>query len=209
MKKILILTIVLVVGIASSLVFAINFSRGARGLPAIAAAEKLAFKNMLTNYIHPVSYGNGIGFSGDNYLIAKWYIASVRTLSVDQIKSAILNSNATDWSGIKKDVENALNTEGTMVSKGRISIGKTSYVFTSIVTSNTSLSANINVLPNYTACNQQNISAEICESNSQKIGDISLAKKTPIESNNEQNVWAGTLDFNSTAYTFVTFAYPR
>jgi hypothetical protein len=82
---------------------------------------------------------------------------------------------------------------------------------TNIQVSNQTLTADINQMPVYSTCAQQNISAEDCENSAQKIGDISIAKKTEaIESNNgDPRVWAGTLDFNSVAYTFVSFAYPR
>lgn len=211
MKKILILVVILVVSMAASLVFALNIPniRGMRGLPAITVTDKLDYKNMLKNYLMPINNGYGIGFNGDNYITARWYITSVKTLNMTLIKEIVSNSNATSWSQLRQQIQNALQTEGQTTTEGRISIGKTIYILTDINVSNTTATSNIRQLPDYSNCTSQNISAEQCESAAALVGDFTLSKKTSaLNTTTNEQVWAGTLDFNSVSYTFVTFSYP-
>jgi hypothetical protein len=205
MKKILgLLVVILAISITASVVFA-------RNLPAITAANKLSYKNMLKEYLSPVNHGYGIGFNDNSYVTAKWYITSVRTLNMSKINEIVKNSNATDWSQLREQVQNSLKSQGMNVTKGRINIGKNMYILTDINVSNNTVAANIREMPIYSNCKDQNITAEQCEIIATQIGSLSLTKKTSaIETQaNEPKVWAGTLNFNSTAYTFVTFAYPR
>lgn len=203
MNKIVLFAILSII-LTSTIVFAIR-------LPAITAANKFSYKSMLQNYFHNVNYGYGIGLNNDNYLIARWQIVNARTLNVSEIKNIVSSSNATDWPQLRQEIQNALQTEANVVKKGRIRIGNTTYVMTNVQVNNQTLIADINEMPAYSTCAQQNISAEDCENNVQKIGDISIARKTEaIQSNGaDPRVWAGTLDFNNVAYTFVSFVYPR
>lgn len=205
MKKIIGLSIiVLLVSFTATVVYA-------RNLPMITNANKMEYKNMLKNYLSPVNHGYGIGFNESNYVTAKWYITGVRTLNMSEIKEIVKNSNATDWSQLRSQVQSALQTNGIEVKKGRINIGKNIYILTDINVTNSTVSANIREMPIYSNCKDQNITAEQCENIATQVGSLSLTKKTSaIETEaNEPKVWAGTLNFNSTAYTFVTFVYPR
>ena len=204
MKILTLLIITLVISVSASMVFA-------RNLPAITAANKLGYKEMLKNYFHPVLHGYGIGFTNDTYITAKWHITDVKILPMSKIKEIISGSNASDWSEIKEQIRNAIQTEGTTITKGRIKIGDTNYLLTNIQTSNNTASADIRKIPNFDTCAQSNTSAEDCENSAEKIGDISLTKKTKAieETSTEQRVWAGTLNFNNVTYTFVTFAFPK
>jgi len=203
MKKILGLVVVLI-SVAASVVFA-------RNLPAITIANKLEYKNMIRNYLSPVNHGYGIGFNNDNYVTAKWYITNVRTLNMSEIKEIVKNSNATDWSQLRSQIQSVLQAQGIEVIKGRISIGKIIYILTDINVTNSTVAANIREMPIYSNCKDQNITAEQCENMTTQVGSLLLTKKTSaIETEaNEPKVWAGTLNFNSTTYTFVTFTYPR
>ena len=203
MKKILGLVVVLI-SVAASVVFA-------RNLPAITIANKLEYKNMIRNYLSPVNHGYGIGFNNDNYVTAKWYITNVRTLNMSEIKEIVKNSNATDWSQLRSQIQSVLQAQGIEVIKGRISIGKIIYILTDINVTNSTVAANIREMPIYSNCKDQNITAEQCENMATQVGSLLLTKKTSaIETEaNEPKVWAGTLNFNSTTYTFVTFTYPR
>jgi hypothetical protein len=202
MKKILGLLIVVLVVSMTTAVYA------KRMMPSMTDDNRVAYKNMLKNYLHPVMSGYGIGLLGDNYLTAKWSVVEVRTLSTSQIKDIVNRSNATSWSELKDEVQNALRNAST-VKKARIEIGSTNYVLTNIQVSNTTLSAEIRSLPNYEACKSQNITDTDCENNAQLMGSLSVAKKNAVlDSKTNTKVWAGTLNFNSTAYTFVSFANP-
>jgi len=209
MKKILVLAIIaLVVIITASTVFAINMH--AMKLPAITSANKLEYKTMLKSYLNPVFDGYGIGINGDNYITAKWHISHLKTLSFGEIKNIINNTNSTNWSELKEEIQNAIQSEGNTTTKGRIKIGNTTYLLTNIQITNTTASADIRNMPDYNACKQSNTSAENCESSTTKVGDLSLAKKTnAINTDDKSRVWAGTLNFNSIAYTFLAFAFPR
>jgi hypothetical protein len=182
----------------------------ARNIQSPRDEEKNSFKNMLKSYLMPGAHGYGIGFNGDQYITAKWYLVNVRTLSVGEIKHIVSDSNASTWSEIKDEVQNALSN-ATKVTQGRINIGKTNYALTSIIASNSSFTADIRTIPDYNTCKQQNMSAMQCENNSTKVGDISVTEKRNAITDSKENtrVWTGTLNFNSVAYTFVSFAFPR
>jgi len=201
-KTLALLVIVLAVSITASVAFAKN-------LPSITSSNKIAYKSMLQTYFKPVFDGYGIGLSGDTYVTARWYITSVRTLNVSGIKQIVSSTNATDWSQLRQEIQNALKNSGIVTQKGRIMIGNTTYVLTNIQISNTTASADIRELPNYTTCKEQNTSAEDCENNAAQVGSLSLSKKTNALQDTKEKVWAGTLIFKSVTYTFVTFAYPR
>lgn len=209
MKKVLALLIVILTVSMTTIVLARNNSE--RNLPEIRETERNAFKTMLKTYFRPNIHGYGIGFSDDKYVIAKWNIVSVKILPKNIIKEVLSNTNATDWSEIKDEIEDAIKTNGTILEKGRIRIGKTDYTLTNITISNSTAYADIRLMPDYNECKQSNTTAEDCENNSTKIGYLSLTKKTNVIEDVEENtrVWTGTLNFNSTNYTFVTFAYPR
>ncbi len=196
--------IVLMVSVSAYIVYA-------RKLPSITGNQRTAFKTMLKNYFHPVLHGYGIGFTADTYVTAKWHITNVRILATNRIKNIISGSNTTDWSQVRAEIQNALQDEGTLIKKGRIRIGKTNYLLTNIEVSNSTASADIKTIPNYTACKKVNTSAEDCENNSEKVGDITVTKKTNAieEATADPRVWGGILNFNNIEYTFVTFAYPR
>ncbi len=181
----------------------------AKNLPAMTASSKLSYRSMLQNYFHPVLNGYGIGISGDTYVTARWHITSVRTLNMSDIKQIVSGTNATDWSHLREEIQNALKNSGIVTQKGRIVIGNTTYVLTDIQVSNTTASADIRDLPNYATCKQQNTSAEDCENNASKVGSLSLSKKTNALQDTKDKVWAGTLVFREVTYTFVTFAYPK
>jgi hypothetical protein len=205
MKKILALTIaVLLVGLYSSAAFAKN-------LPTMSSMNKMQYKNMLKNYMSPINEGYGIGYTDSTYVTAKWHITSVRDLNMSEIKEIIKNSNATEWSQLRNQVKEALNSHGTTVTKGRIGIGKNTYILTEINVTNTTATANIREMPVYSSCKDQNMTVEKCESTATLVGSLSLTKKTSAidAPGNEPKVWGGALNFNSTAYTFVTFVYPR
>jgi hypothetical protein len=209
-KNIIGLFIVAILGatvLTSSIVFAENARQTVRKMVAISVANRMEIKDTLKNYFNPVSSGNGIGTSGDSYITAKWYVASVRTLNLTEIKQTVSDSNATTWAQLRRDLQDSINSRGVVSQKGRISIGNTTYLLTSLHITNTTVSADINALPNYVSCSQQNITSEACEGNATKAGDMSLSLKmpAPAQGNFGQKVWGGTLDLNSVAYSFVAF----
>jgi hypothetical protein len=193
--------------LTSSVVFAENAKQMGRKMIAISAANRMEMKDTLKNYFNPVSSGYGIGTSGDSYITAKWYVASVRTLNLTEIKQTVSNSNATNWAELRRDLQDSIKNVGIVVQKGRITIGNTTYVLSNLQISNTTASADIRTLPDYASCSQQNITAETCESNAAKVGDMSLSLKTPAvaQGKADPKVWGGTLDLNSVAYNFVAF----
>ena len=182
----------------------------ARNLPKVTAANINDYKTMLQGYFHPSMNGYGIGFNNDKYIVAKWHITNVRILPFSDIKSLISNSNSTSWSELKDEIQKAIQTEGKIIQEGRMMIGNITYILTNIKTSNTTSSADIRRMPDYTVCKQQNISSEDCENNTEKVGSISVTKKTnAIEDAKDNNkIWAGILSFMNVDYTFVAFAYP-
>ena len=179
----------------------------------ITAQQKNQFKETVRNYFNPVIHGYGIGFTDQNYITARWQITQIRMLSTSQVRSMIQAStqgNETDWDAVRERVRTALSTAST-TRKGRIRIEGMDYVLTNMVVSNESLTADIKEIPDYTACREANITSDDCEADSTMVGDISMTKRTKPnqEIAGEPNVWAGTMNYNSVAYTFVTFAYPR
>jgi hypothetical protein len=203
MKKVLILVAVFLICISTIVV--------AKRLPTIATNQRTEFKTMLKNYFHPVLHGYGIGFTSDTYITAKWHIVNVKILARNRIREIISGTNTSEWSQVRDEIQNALQNEGTEIKKGRIRIGNTTYLLTNIQVSDETASADIREMPDYEDCKQQNISAEECETNAEKVGDMSLTKKTKAfeEIQGDPRVWAGTLNFKEVEYTFVTFAYPR
>ena len=199
--------------ILSAIIITVLISVTAFALPRINQTNKDAFKAMLKNYLSPVIHGYGIGYTGDTYIIAKWHITDVRTLSRNEIKNIINEANqegVTDWNTVRERIKERLNS-GITVKKGRIRIDGTSYLLTNITVSNTSATADIREIPNWEDCKNQNITIEDCENNANKVGYIDVTKKTRAnqEIANEPKVWAGTLNFKETDYNFVTFVYPR
>jgi hypothetical protein len=179
----------------------------------ITAIQKNQFKETVRSYFNPVLHGYGIGFTDQNYITARWQITQVRMLSTSQVRSTVQAStqeNETDWDAVRERVRNALSSASTE-RRGRVRIEGTDYVLVNIVVSNDSLTADIRELPDYIACRDANTTAADCETNSAKVGDVSITKRTKPnqERAGEPNVWAGTMNYNSVAYTFVTFAYPR
>jgi hypothetical protein len=224
MKKIVFLiTLILLANLAVT-AFAIQEQVGvaatatAKKATAVAAqisnVQKTALKTTLRNYFSTVIHGYGIGFTEENYIIAKWHVTNVRTLnraSINAIVRQAKQGNNTDWDAVRERVRTALASSYTTVRKGRISIEGRSYVLTNIFVTNESLTADIREIPDYAACNELEINAEVCEESSDKVGVITITKRTKPEQEiaGEPKVWAGTLTFNDVSYTFVTFAYPR
>jgi hypothetical protein len=183
-------------------------------LPKPLQNNKDAFKTMLKDYLSPVLHGYGIGFTQDNYITAKWYITNIKILNKTEIKDVIQKAkseNVADWNTLLVRVKADLDTNGMIAKKGRIRMEGKDYLLTKIQVSDTNATAEIREMPDWNACKQQNVSAEDCEENATNIGNISFTKKTRAnqEISGEPRVWAGTLNFNSTAYTFVTLVYPR
>ena len=207
MKPIVLIPIVLVI-LAS--IAAVSSAR----LERITETERLDFANMIRNYLNPVIHGAGIGFdcTGDSYIVAKFHAVSVKVLPFDQITSIIREekqkSQVVDWSQVRERIRAAIEANGTIISKGRISINGTMYALTNIVKTDTSFSADIKEMPNYTNCKQQNISAEQCEQQSATVGSISLTKGEATGLPGTPYLWKGTLEFKKT-YKFAAFAYPR
>lgn len=208
MKTLVLIPLFLVIlGVTASLAIA--------RLGPIGETERLAFTNMIKNYLSPVIHGWGIGFdcAGDSYITAKFHILNVKILPFDQVLSIIREernkSQVVDWSAVRERIRAAIETNGTTISKGRISINGTTYVLTNIVKTETTFSADIRELPDYTSCKQQNISAEQCEIRTEKIGNISLTKGEPTGLPTAPYLWKGTLEFKGVTYKFGAFAYPR
>ena len=203
---------ILVIAIALTAISVYAPQGEGKNLQAMTVANKLEYKTMLKNYFHPVMHGYGIGFTSDTYITAKWHITDVRILAKNRIREIISGvNNTTDWSQIKQEIQDALQSEGNEIKKGRIMIGKTNYVLTNILISNNTATADIRELPDYSACKQANTTAEDCENNTALVGSLSLTKKTKAieDAQGDPKVWAGTLTFRNVTYTFVTFAYPK
>ncbi|MEM5834477.1 MAG: hypothetical protein QXQ69_01350 [Candidatus Aenigmatarchaeota archaeon] len=207
--KALVLTFLFLVTLAA--IASVSLAR----LGPIGETERLAFANMIRNYLSPVIHGWGIGFDceRDSYITAKFHVLSVKILPFDQVASIIREeknkAQVVDWSAVRERVRAAIDANGTIISKGRISINGTNYVLTNIVKTDTSFSADIRELPDYSKCRQQNISAEECELQSTKVGSISLAKGEPTGLPSAPYLWKGSLEFKGITYKFGAFAYPR
>ncbi|MFH1473556.1 MAG: hypothetical protein ABIE55_01545 [Candidatus Aenigmatarchaeota archaeon] len=181
---------------------------------AIPVNQKNQFKQTLRNYFKPVNHGYGIGFTEETYITAKWHITNVKILprvNVNTMIREVKQGNNTDWDALRTRIREALNAGTTTVKKGRIRIEGRDYALTNIVVSSESITADINQVPNYSACKNDDLSAEDCETSSEKVGDISMTKKTKAsqEVAGREKVWAGTLTLNGIGYTFVTFVYPK
>ncbi len=208
MKNALVLSAVMM-ALLASLTFV-----SARELPSMGELEKNMFKDLAKQSINPAISGWGIGLNAasDSYLTAKFQLVSQKILprqGILQILKDAKADNASTWSGVRDRVKAAIDANSTVVSKGRIQINKNMYILTGISRTNTTFSADIRSKPDYTACAAANVSAEDCENQAAKAGDISLTKKTSEVNPERYRIWAGTLDFNNTAYTFVALVNPQ
>lgn len=200
--------------LVSVIVMTLSITVVSAKLGMIRQTERDMFKNMVKNYLSPAINGWGIGLNtaSDTYSAVKFHVVSVKILprvDIADILKQAKSENVSDWSVVKDRLNAALNANGTVMSKGRIQVNKEKYILTNIVKTETTVSADIRNMPNYETCKTQNVSAENCETNSTKVGDFSLARKTAEFEQGKDRVWAGTLNFNSTAYTFVALVNPR
>lgn len=224
MKKLVILTTLILLISFTVTTFAIQEQVGVgtavtvektEGVTApITNVQKNEFKRALKTYFSPVLHGYGIGFTEETYITAKWHVTQVRILNRAEINAIIREAkqgNKTDWDAVMENVRNRLSSAYTTARKGRIKIEGRNYALTNITVSDESLTADIREIPDYTACKQANLSSEDCEINSDKVGEVSITKrsKPSQEIPGEPRVWAGIMTFNDVVYTFVTFAYPR
>jgi hypothetical protein len=227
MKKIVFLTTLILLASLAVTAFAIQEQMGVEATATaqkttatpvaaqISNVQKTALKATLRNYFSTVIHGYGIGFTEENYIIAKWYVTNVRTLNRANINAIIRQAkqgNETDWDAVRERVREALVSVYTTIKKGRISIEGGNYILTSIFVTNESMTADIREIPDYESCQELvEFDAEMCEENSDKVGEIAISKRTKPQQEiaGEPRVWAGTLTFNDVRYTFVTFAYPR
>ena len=208
MKKTVLISIIAITVILSATVVL------ARELPTIGNTEKNMFKNMVQAYFHPSISGWGIGLNTeqDTYLVARFHAVTVKTLSRNQIWQILVDAkggNVTDWSEVRDRIRIALDANGTTISKGMIQINKENYILTDIVKTETTFNCTIKTKPDYSACVSANISTEDCESQSTNIGDLSLTRKSAELEQSKDRVWAGTMNFNTTEYTFVALVNPR
>ncbi len=201
----------------SMITIALVFSAGlamAKSLPVMKEVEKNMFKDLAKQNINPAITGWGLGLNtaSDSYLVAKFHAVSEKTLPRKEILRILKdakagNGNAT-WSEIKDSVKAAIAANSTTVSKGRVQINRETFILSGISRTNTTFTADIRSKPDYTACSASNVSSEDCESNSTKAGDLSLTKKMSEINPERHKLWAGTLNFNGTAYTFVALVNP-
>lgn len=208
MKKTVLLIMIAITVILSATVVL------AKQLPSITNVDKSMFKNLVQVYFHPSITGWGIGLNTqqDSYLVAKFHAVTVTTLSRNQVLQILKDAkagNATNWSDIRDRLKDALDANGTTIVKGMIQINKETYILTGMVKTETTFNGTIRAKPDYSACVSANISTEDCENQSTKIGDLSLTRKTAELDQSKDRVWAGTMNFNSTAYTFVALVNPR
>lgn len=209
MKSIDLFLVAIIVVLLVSPVYAQRIGR----LPAIAETHKNMFKTMVRNYFHPVIHGWGVGYDcdSDTYVTAKFHVVDVKILPRTQITQIIRNAratNVTDWSVVMDEIKTAIDVNGTSVKKGRVSINGEKFLLTNIQTGDT-LSADIREIPDFSSCKVANISAEDCELNAKKVGDITITKRAGTELPGEPRVWGGTLNFRDNSYKFVALAYPR
>ncbi len=191
----------------------------ALSLTTIAASAELTvtnttrdeFKTLVHAYFHPVVNGWGIAWdTADNYKVAKFTAVSVKTLPRDQVLGILQQARAdgvNDWTVVRQRIAAAIEANGTTITVGRIKIDDTHYLLGNIVKSDTSVSADIKTMPNFENCKTQNITLQMCEANAPKVGDISVTKKKD-GSEGDPAVWAGTMDLNGVAYTFVALSRP-
>ena len=206
MKKIFLVVSILAILLTANIA-------AARELPSITAVHKDLFKTMIKNYFLPVIHGWGIGYdcASDTYITVKFHVVSVkiipRTQTVEIIREAKVG-NVTGWPEVRDRVKAAIDTNGTTMSKGRISVNGTEYILTNITKTEDSWSAIIREMPNYTSCKELNISAEDCESSATQVGDVSVTKRVTTGLPGEPRIWAGNLTYNTVDYKFITLAYP-
>jgi hypothetical protein len=139
-------------------------------------------------------------------------VVSVKIIPRAQIVEIIREAkagNVTDWLEVRNRIKAAIDANGTTISKGRISINGTKYILTNITKTEDTWSAIIREMPNYTACKEQNISAEDCEISAAQVGEVSVKKRATTELPGEPKVWSGNLTLNAVTYKFVALAYPR
>lgn len=208
MKKVVLLSLVTVAILFSATLASAKISG------TLGEAEKGMFKDLVKQNINPAVTGWGIGLNtaSDSYLVAKFHAVSLKSLPRKEIlqilKDARASSNTVTWAEVRDRIKAAIDANATAVVKGRMQINKEQYVLTGIVKSETAFTGDIRTMPNYTTCNAANVSAEDCESQSTKIGDLSLTRKTAELNAEKHRVWAGTMNFNNTAYTFVALVNP-
>ena len=201
----------------SIVLLAIIFSTSAvvaRELPTAGTVEKNMFKNMVQGYLHPSINGWGIGLNTvqDSYLISKFVVVTVRQLPTSQIVQIIKESKTSEtasWTEVKDRIKTALDSINTTKIVGRIKINKNNYILTGVIRSDTTFSGDIRTKPDYSACASVNITNENCELQSTKVGDLSLTRKSAELETGKDRVWAGTMNFNNTAYTFVAIVNPQ
>jgi hypothetical protein len=213
MKRNLLLAMIVISMILSVSIVTANITT-AHNLPALGVVEKSMFKDLVQSYLHPSITGWGIGLNTqqDTYLVSKFNAVTVKTLPRDQIIRILKDAkagNVTNWSGVKDAIKAAIDANSTTMVTGRIQINKEQYILTGIVKTETTFNGTIRAKPNYTTCVTANISTENCENQSPILGSLSLTRKSAEFESGKDRVWAGTMDFNSTAYTFVALVNPR
>ncbi|MBI5061062.1 MAG: hypothetical protein HZB67_02010 [Candidatus Aenigmarchaeota archaeon] len=211
-KQFLVFSILAILAI--SILATTAMAKPEKSLKQITKENKDEFKDMLKSYLRPQIHGWGIGYdcAGDTQISVKFQMTDIKILPRSQIINTIKDARASgdkDWSDVREEIKNALAANGTEIIKGRISINGVKYLLMNVTTSDTNASADIKQLPDYAACKQQNLSAEQCESNVAKIGDMTITRRVQTELPGEPRLWGGTLNFNSTAYKLVAIVYPR
>jgi hypothetical protein len=186
----------------------------ARNLRAVQAADKTMFKTMVKRYFHPVVTGWGIGLNTeeDSYLAARFHAVSVKTLSrarVRQIIAEVKESGDVTWEEVRDRVNAALEEEDATKIVARIKLNKVSYILTGVVKDETTFSGTIRERPDYEACAATNTSSEDCESAATVVGEMHLTRKEAEFEQGKDRVWAGTMEFEGSDYTFVALVNPR
>ncbi len=208
MKKMVLFSLITI-----ALVFSASFA-AAKNLPAMKEVEKDMFKSLAKQNINPVTIGWGIGLNtaNDSYLVARFYAVSTKIIPRNEIlqilKDARASNNITTWADVAGKIKAAIASNATTAIKGRIQINKEQYILTGVVRNETAFSGDIRSKPDYNICVASNVSAEDCEAQSAKVGDLSLARKTAEVNAERHKIWAGALNFSGTAYTFVTLVNP-
>ncbi|MFH0832440.1 MAG: hypothetical protein V1900_01815 [Candidatus Aenigmatarchaeota archaeon] len=202
--------LLLVSVIAITVMFAVSV---AKPLPKIVDADKGLFKNLVKDYLHPEmnAWGIGLNTAKDSYIVAKLHVTSVKTLPRSQIVQILKDAKAGDittWGEVKDKIKEALDASGVTTTSGRIQVNKVQYVLTDIARTDTTFAATIREKPVYLTCTAANKTAAECDEQAATIGDLSLTKKD-AEFENKQKIWAGTMNFNNTAYTFVALVQPK
>jgi hypothetical protein len=186
----------------------------ARNLRAVQATDKVMFKTMVKRYFHPVVTGWGIGLNTeeDSYLAARFHAVSVKTLSrarVRQIIAEVKESGDVTWEEVRDRVNAALEEEDATRIVARIKINKVNYILTGAVKDETTFSGTIREKPDYDACAATNTSSEDCELAATVVGEMHLTRKEAEFEEGKDRVWAGTMEFEGSDYTFVALVNPR